>query len=260
MWLRISSSTDKKEILEIASRLRELGARVEIREWIDWDVDEIRAVKGKLSELKKKGIDLGEWEKRIEIIRELLKKNLSKEDFEYELMKRMFPDLSLEGNVEEIAEKLINAKTMMREVETFLAINGIKFGKNMELPEDPEVFIETWDESAKEIIKVSFYPVTEIYVDVMSVLGADFGKVSSADFEEVVLASVLEIIGEMVAEVEKWGARDLKSLAELSSGVIEGEDWNFVIDCSEIFENIIKSLEKSGIFRVSGNIVRLREK
>jgi hypothetical protein len=32
-----------------------------------------------------------------------------------------------------------------------------------------------------------------------------------------------------------------------------------VIDCSEIFENIIRSLEKAGIFRVSGNFVRLRE-
>lgn len=258
MWLRIASLEDREEAIKIASRLREIGARVEIRDWIDWEVDEIHAVRGRMSELKSRGLNLEEWEKRIEVIREILKKGIKREDFEEEFVKRMYPELENIEDLQEFADKLMNLRTAMREIETFLAINNIKIGESSDVPEDPELVLEVEEGKGRGMIKVSFYPVTDVYVDVLSVLGADFEK-TAAEFEDIVLASVLEIIGEIVSEVEEHGKMDLESLSKLSSGMIEGSEWDFVIDCSEIFENIIRSLEKAGIFRVSGNFVRLRE-
>ncbi|MCS7119462.1 MAG: hypothetical protein RMH75_02710 [Archaeoglobaceae archaeon] len=262
MWLKIASSSDKEEVLEIASRLRKIGARVEVKEWIEWDLDEIFAIRGRMSELKSRGIDLSEWEKRIEIIKDLLKEDISKEKFETEFIRRIFLDLRSDESVEnshDLFEKLTNKRLIMREIENFLTINKIKLGETSEIPDDPELIIETEEagENTREIIKVSFYPVTEIYVDVLSIMGVDFKKVS-VDFEEIVLAAILEIIGEILSEIEKKGLGDLDNLLEFSSGVIMSKSWDFVIDCSEIFENIIRSLEKSGILRVSGKKVKLR--
>jgi len=258
VWLRIASLEDKEEALKIASRLRGLGARVEIREWIDWEVHETYTVRGKMSELRNMGFYLGDWERRIEVIRELLREGVGSEEFEYEFLRKMYPEIESIKDFDRLAEKLMDARMAIKEVETFLAINKIKLGETLEIPEDPELILEVGEGEGRETIKVSFYPIFDVYVDVFSVIGADFER-SSAEFEEIVLASVLEIIGEIVEEVKKHGKADLESLSKLSSGVIRGSEWDFVIDCSEIFENIIRSLERAGIIRVFGNSVRMRD-
>lgn len=267
MWLKLLSSEDREEAFKVVSSLRNLGARVEVREWIDWDLSEIFAIKGRISELKSKGVDVSEWEKRIEIMRYLLKSGVKAEDFIIELFKRLHPEL--QGKLEavedqffsEMIDKLIEIKLLAKDVEIFMALNNLKIGESTEIPQDPIVMVETKEENSegKAIVKISYYPVIEVYVDVLSLIGADLRDIGE-NFEDLIIAGILEIVTEIISKVEKEEIVETQKLYDLSKGVVEGKSFDIAIDCSEAFSAILKSLEKSGVFRVVGSRVKMKGK
>lgn len=271
MWLKLFSSEDREEALKLASNLRNLGARVEVREWIDWDLAETFAIRGRISELKSKGVDVGEWEKRIEILRDMLKSGVKAEDFMMELVKRLYPDLQRkievskpgdEGKVfTDIIDRIIEIKFLVKDIEIFMSLNNLKFGEAKDVPEDPVVVIETVenDTRGRAIVKISYHPIVEVYVDVLSFLNVKLLEVGE-EFEELIIAGILEIVAEIVSKVQDEETVEIQELYELSRGVVESENFDFAIDCSEAFGTILKSLEKSGILRIMGNKVKMKGK
>jgi len=270
VWLKLLSSEDRGEAIKVASSLRKIGARVEVRECIDWDLTETFAIKGRMSELKSKGVSVDEWEKRIEILRDLLKSNVKAEDFPMELLKRLYPELhqkivdSKPGEEEkvfaELMDKIVEIKVLAKEIEVFMSLNNLSFGKEKEIPEDPIVVVETSedDERGRAIIKVSYYPITELYVDVLSLLDAKIDEID--EIEGLIVAGVLEIVTEIISKLQSEGSTEIQKLHELSRGIVESEIFDFAIDCSDAFEAILKSMEKSGILRITGNRVKMRER
>lgn len=261
MWLKLLSSEDRSEAVRLASTLRRIGARVELRECVDWEVAEIFAVKGKLSELKSKGFDVSEWEKRVEILREILRSNV--EDLETELFRRIYPELYRkitedEEALEELMDKIVEIKLLAKDVEFFMTLNNLKLGRDVEVPEDPIVFLKTEDDSGKAVLKVSYFPVFELYVDVLSLLDADLSEIE--DVEGLIIAGLLEIAVEILSRVQSEGNVEIQKLQELSCGVVESENFDFAIDCRDAFETILRSMEKRGILRIAGNRVKVREK
>jgi len=73
MWLRISTLPDREMAMDLASKLRNSGARVEIREVVEWDLEERYFLKGKLSELEEYE-EAQEWKNYSDIIRKILQR------------------------------------------------------------------------------------------------------------------------------------------------------------------------------------------
>ncbi|TDA29472.1 MAG: hypothetical protein DSO00_04115 [Archaeoglobi archaeon] len=270
MWLRLATSEDKEKLLEMAADLRRSGARIEIRELIEWEEDELFFISGKLSELRKISAseklrgEIEKWERRITVLRKILKKGevryeeflesfMKSEDPEvYESAKKlMAEDLDAEDLVS-FAENAIKIGILMDELQLFLDKNGIEVGEFVRgnLPDDPEVtvILEEPVEGARNLVVVDYFPLWELYVDVLSLLGEEV--------DDRVLGCILAVISNILLNVEK--VEDIEKLRELSSSIIDGENGEILINCEEIFETIVRSLEKAGIVRVSGKKIKIR--
>jgi hypothetical protein len=270
VWLRLATSEDKEKLLEMAADLRRSGARVEIRELIEWEEDELFFISGKLSELRKISAseklrgEIEKWERRITVLRKILKKGevryeeflesfMKSEDPEvYESAKKlMAEDLDAEDLVS-FAENAIKIGILMDELQLFLGKNGIEVGEFVRgnLPDDPEVtvILEEPVEGARNLVVVDYFPLWELYVDVLSLLGEEV--------DDRVLGCILAVISNILLNVEK--VEDIEKLRELSSSIIDGENGEILINCEEIFETIVRSLEKAGIVRVSGKKIKIR--
>lgn len=270
MWLRLATSEDKEKLLEMAADLRRSGARIEIRELIEWEEDELFFISGKLSELRKISAseklrgEIEKWERRITVLRKILEKGevryeeflesfMKSEDPEvYESAKKlMAEDLDAEDLVS-FAENAIKIGILMDELQLFLGKNGIEVGEFVRgnLPDDPEVtvILEEPVEGARNLVVVDYFPLWELYVDVLSLLGEEV--------DDRVLGCILAAISNILLNVEK--VEDIEKLRELSSSIIDGENGEILINCEEIFETIVRSLEKAGIVRVSGKKIKIR--
>jgi hypothetical protein len=270
VWLRLATSEDKEKLLEMAADLRRSGARIEIRELIEWEEDELFFISGKLSELRKISAseklrgEIEKWERRITVLRKILEKGevryeeflesfMKSEDPEvYESAKKlMAEDLDAEDLVS-FAENAIKIGILMDELQLFLGKNGIEVGEFVRgnLPDDPEVtvILEEPVEGARNLVVVDYFPLWELYVDVLSLLGEEV--------DDRVLGCILAVISNILLNVEK--VEDIEKLRELSSSIIDGENGEILINCEEIFETIVRSLEKAGIVRVSGKKIKIR--
>jgi len=269
MWLKLVASEDREKLIEIASQLRQLGAKVELREVVEWEKEERFVISGKLSELKKhKGKEVSEraleWERRIEILREILSKEelsyeefiekfLSREDSKrYDLFKKL-----LNGEFEDLAdqtEDILKVKLLLDELEQFLQQNRFEVDETVrgELPEDPEIsiFSDTPIEGGKKIVLIDYFPVFELVVDALSLLGKEV-DVEELKYQELIISNIL-------FNVEKID--DIDKLREFSKGIVEEGDEEILINCEEIFDQIVKSLEKFGLLRVSGKKIKPRKR
>lgn len=268
----MATSEEKDELLELATDLRRTGARVELRELVGWEESEHFVIRGKIRELKKHANagkwreEVEKWERRIGILGEILESGeISYDEFLdrfmkaedpkiYESAKRLMnKDLDF-GELASSAENLLRVKIVMDELEHFLAINGVKVGESVKgkLPEDPEVaiIVDEQIEGSKKLVLLDYFPVYELYVDVLSLLGEEV--------DHKALRSLLAVVSNIILSSEE--IEDLERLKELSSCVMsEGEEEVF-INCEEVFDLIVRSLEKVGIVRVSGKKIRFRKR
>ncbi|MEM1578531.1 MAG: hypothetical protein QXN34_04685 [Archaeoglobaceae archaeon] len=268
MWLRLAVG-DREEVIEMAGKLRRVGARIEIKDWIDWDLEEKFILRGRLSELKNKGIELREWERRIEIIKDIIKERKSYEEFKTEFLRKAYPELLIFAEraeteplaVIENAKSIIKLNTVLYELETFVKVNGLKTNGVVEgiLPEDPEIVIETLKEveGGKSVINLNFYPVTELYVDVMSLIDVDFDSFEGEHYEFILIA-LLEVISNILSATER--AENVDEIKHYCCGNLREEKWELLVDCKDVFDHILKSLEKAGLVRISGKKIKLRRK
>ncbi|AIG97227.1 hypothetical protein [Archaeoglobus fulgidus] len=272
MWLRVTTFPDKEMAMELTSKLRNSGARVEVREIVEWDFEERYFLRGNLSELEEYE-EAQDWKNYSEIIREILKGRMEVSEFEREFLKRASPenyekvvklkDESL-GDEEflDAMEAAFRVSLLMSSVYSFLKANGIEVGEDYiegELPEDPTIIIEL-DEEVEGCEKGYFLQLTpawDVNVDILSVLTKD---VELEGLDGVVIDAAARIVMNVIAGLEE--TNDIEKLKEYTSGIIEDADnldGELYVDAEEVYEAILKSLEKAGIVRVSGRKVKLRK-
>ncbi len=273
MWLKIGSYPEKESAAEIASKLSSSGARIEVKVYVDWELEEKCILRGKLSELKAYGYEeVEEWERYVEILRELLKKPMNVSEFErkflelakpdaYELAKK-FKDSSIsDEEFFDAAESAFQLSLLISAIYGFLRMNGVEVENVIagSLPEDPEVIIELEDErdGCQKLYMLTFIPVWDVYVDVLSLIGAEI----ELDGEEgAVLDAAARLVANITAKIRD--EQQLDRLRDYSGGLIEASssplDGDVIVDGGEIFDIIIKALEKAGIVRISGNRITLR--
>lgn len=271
MWLRVGSYPEKEMAMEMASKLRNAGARVEIKEYTDWDLEEKYVLRGKLSELEEYE-EVQEWKRYTEIIRDLLKEKIDVETFEKEFLKRAFPEeykMAEKIRDEEVSdeafldgvEAAFKLSFLMSSIYGFLRVNGIEVNDFVEgsLPDDPEIVIELDDEvvGSEKVYYLDFSPAWDVNVDILSVVR---NNVTVEGIEGVVVDALSRVLVNLIAGLEE--TNDIEELENYALGVIEeseGLDAEVYVDAEEIFDLMLKSLEKAGIIRISGKKVKLRK-
>ncbi len=274
MWLKIGSYPEMESAAEIASKLSDAGARIEIKVYADWDLEEKYILRGKLSEIKKYDYEeVKEWERYVEIIRSILTYPMPLDEFEkkfleeahpydYNLAKKVYDVEISEDEFFEAAESAFKLSILMSSIYGFLKVNGVRVDDYVSgtLPEDPEVVIELEEEveGSQKLYVLSFVPVWDVYVDVLSLIGT---KPKLDGEEGTVVDAAARILANVAVKAEE--VSDIDELREYCGGVIEAEstslDGDVIVDGEEIFDEIIKSLEKAGIVRVTGNKIRRRK-
>lgn len=273
MWLKVGSYPDRETAMEVASKFRNAGARVEIKDYIEWNLEEKYILRGKLSELEEHE-EVQEWKRYAEIIRELLKRKIKieTETFEKEFLKNAFPeDFKLAEKLRDNnasddeflkgVEAALKLSLLMSQVYKFMSANGIEIGDFVEgtLPEDPEIVIELDDEAAgcEKIHYLDFTPMWDVNVDVLSVIRKSV-KVDS--LEGSVVDTLSRVTVNLIAGIEETNS--LEELEDYTIGVIDKSEWfdaKIYVDAEDVFETILKALEKAGIIRISGKKVKLRK-
>lgn len=272
MWLRVSTFPDREMAMDLASKLRNSGARVEVREVVEWDFEERYFLKGKLSELEEYE-EAQDWKNYSEIIRQILKGKMEVSEFEKEFLRKASPknyekvvklqDKNLDDEeFLDAMEAAFRVSLLMSSVYSFLKANGIEVGEDYiegELPEDPTIIIEL-DEEVEGCEKgyfLQFTPAWDVNVDVLSVLTKD---IKANGLEGVVIDAAARIVMNIIAGIEE--TNDIEELKDYTSGVIEDAEnleGELYVDAEEVYDTILKGLEKAGIIRVSGRKVKLRK-
>ncbi len=276
MWLKIGSFADRDEAAEIVSELSDLGIRIELKPHIDWDLEEKYILRGKLSELEKYSYqEVREWKRYVEIVRSIVTETVSSEEFERKFLESADPETYSHArklqdtNITDeefflAAESAFKLSLLLTSIYGFLKLNGVEVGDYIRgsIPEDPELVIELDEEveGCEKIYVLSFVPVWDVYVDVVSLLTAERVDV---DYSEVaaVLDAAARLVGNIITKIPE--VRDLDELREYSSGVIDSSSSHLggevVVHGEEVFGELIRTLEKAGIVRVSGGRIWLRK-
>ncbi len=97
---------------------------------------------------------------------------------------------------------------------------------------------------------INYFPTWELTVDVLSLLGKEVNN-EELKYLELVISNILFNLDKV---------EDLDKLREFSKGIVEEEDEEILINCEEIFDLIVRSLEKNRIVRVMGKKIKIRER
>jgi len=151
---------------------------------------------------------------------------------------------------------------LMSSVYSFLKANGIYVGEDYiegELPEDPTVIIELEEEveGCEKGYFLQLTPAWDVNVDVLSILTKNI-RVDGID--GVVIDAAARIVMNIISGIEETS--DIEDLKNYASGVIEDAqnlEGELYVDAEEVYETILKGLEKAGIVRISGRKVKLRK-
>ncbi|WP_202320137.1 hypothetical protein [Archaeoglobus neptunius] len=270
MWLRVGSYPDRELAMEMASKLRNAGVRVEVKEYVEWDLTEKYLLKGKLGELEEYE-EAQEWKRYADIIRELIRNGMEVEAFEREFLKRAMPeefeivekarsDEITDDELVDAVDAMMKLSLLLSSVYGFLKANGIEVGEYIQgnLPEDPEIIIELddWAEGCEKVYYLDFVPSYEISVDVLSAIR---GGAEIHGMEGAVVDAASRVLMNLIAGIDE--TNDIEELKNYAVGVIEDSkefDADVYVDAEEVFEIMLRSLEKAGVIRISGKKVKFR--
>ena len=267
MWLKVGSYPERELAMEIASKLRNAGARVEIKEFVDWEIDEKYILHTRLDELEDH--DAREWKKYIEVLRDLVNKGMDVENFEREFLKKTHPaefelteklaqNSITDDEFIDAVEAALRLSFVMSSIYSFLKLNGVEVEDRVygELPENPEIVIEVDDEveGSKKVYYLEFVPTWDVSVDIMSVIQ---NEIEIEGMEGMAIDAASRVLLNLLIGVEETG--NVESLEDYAVGVLETEEGEVYVDAEDALETMLKSLEKSGIVRIAGKKIRLRK-
>ncbi len=267
MWLKVGSYPERETAMEVASKLRNAGARVEVKELVDWEIDEKYILHTHLNDLE--GDDADEWKKYTQVLRDLVREGMDVEAFEREFLKKAYPDefkltekLAQNDVTDEefidAVEAALKLSFVMSSVYSFLKLNGIEVGDRVygSLPENPEIILEFDEEveGSRKVYYLEFTSTWDVSVDVMSVIR---NEVKIEGIEGIAIDAASRVLLNILVGVEETG--NLEDLEEYAAGVLESDGDEVYVDAEDALETVLKSLEKSGVIRIAGKKVKIRK-
>ncbi|MDI9645474.1 MAG: hypothetical protein QFX40_02115 [Archaeoglobales archaeon] len=250
MWLKLGKYFDKDVAANMVAKLIDSNVKVEFRGAIEWEIEERKLKIVKLSELS--GEEAEKWRRYTNIIRELLRNSLKFDDFERSFLAQAMPEefekFKNSDDLSSIAEAVFKMSALINEIYYFLSINDVEIGEYItgNLAEDPEIAIEAEDGEIVDFI--SFYPVWEIYVDILSLTNSE---VNLDGEENLAINAMALLVSNILLNADNIEVDELKKTAiDFSSSM--------VVDGEEVFEEILKTLEKAGFVSVRGRKVLRR--
>jgi len=282
------------EAREVAKYLRDAGMKVDIRTFTDCWPDFYYYLEGHMTEMKDiiDNEEFEDHERYIAALRSVLSKGVTLENFGEMFQMELDPEVEekrqrirdiVEDNLpieadlteEELRiKKLDDFSTLMTDltkisngdsfVRRLLYCNNIRIGEDVgdrldnpivQILVDPEEVDENW--TIRETTIFTFAPQAEIYIDEFSATLVD--KLDE-EFEEVYNEEFLKI--EYMADI-------ISNLMDFSSGKTEMEEFSkkcafkikddgdiLAIDGRSAAQDIARSLEKNGVIKVKGDIIK----
>jgi len=294
---------DEIEAEEIAEYLRDAGIRVEVRQSLFAERDDLTFMEGAFSEVRDKLPDCETYDKYLETMKNVLAEDPSSErefrdrflsvldpdwDDKRDQLIEIFEDESpISDNEAEDLKKqpeedklrwlsvIFDVVKALGFAESILELNEIDFENcKKSLPEDPLVYIpldpegfdlEEGDFENSQIntaISIEFDKICDVYLDEMSSPLIDEVDDGFAEdyFDELLkikaLGSMIEELYEPPGSSRKISFDEFKDMCNIEIG--DGK-FTMRIDGTFVAEDLAKVLEKRGILRTKGNMVKWKK-
>lgn len=274
----------EEEAKTLAGHLKDAGMKVEMKGLVLFKSAYSSTLDGKLSEVEGKAEGIDRFKKYVATIKTLMEKDIESDKFTESFLSESIPGwkeklerLETAKKAEKAGESAIPEEeknellwtaaeciSAMNFVEDFLGINMIDIENPGTLADDPMVVIPVKAEDYNEDepllhmrMDVEMNKAVEIAVDEFSTtrydnLDDEFREDFSEEF--LIIRSMGILIGELVERAEK-GKMDIDDFADLC--YLEMGDKNtMTVDASLVAEEIARSLEKTGMLKVKGDIIK----
>ncbi len=251
MWLKIGSFNDINSTAEILSALERAGVKWDLKQCIDWEVEEKYILRGRLSDLKRYNYDeVKRWENYVNVIKDILNDGISREEFEEMFFDRI-------GVNDSIDRFLISV-----DIYNFLRMNGVSVGDKISgsLPDDPQVVIEVdyECEGAEKMYVLVLEMCWDVYVDCLSLINAKLNEIKDNEDLYCLLDSVARMLANIMVQLVEMKTCSIEDLRDYSIGTVECLNYKFVVDVEDVLDEILKCLERAGILKKYRNRISLR--
>ena len=251
MWLKIGSFRDLDAAAEILSALERAGIKWDLKQCIDWEVEEKYFLRGKLSELKRFHYkEIKDWERYIKVIKEILRDGIKREEFE----KNLFEKLGINDPIDRFL--------LVADVYNFLKMNGLKVNDVISgnLPDDPEIFVEVDEffEGAKRMYVLVLVKSWDIYVDCLSLIKAKLNELKDNEDLYCLLDAVARMFANLMVQLLEMKTCKVEDLKVYSIGAVECLNNKLVVDAEDVLDEILKGFEKAGIIKRYKDKITLR--
>jgi hypothetical protein len=279
---------DEEDSKAIVQHLKDAGFKVDARSFLTVLTNSQAFLEGRQSELKGLVKDMDVYERYLDVLRSTVSPGITHEEFKDRLFIALDPswkdvkalmekysDSSMEPS-EEDAEKIFDAYNKLVEmtdvsdfIEDVIILNDIDIDQPAkEKLKDPILRIEVDPEGydpdqklLKEWTHVGLNKVYEVYVDEFS---TPIFRDIDEEFQENYPDEYMQILGmglliEDLVEEPSVGKVDLESFAKRCTlDMSEDEEASITIDGSMVAEDIAKVLEKNGVVKIKGDVIKWR--
>jgi hypothetical protein len=274
------------EARDVADYLKDAGMKVDIKTFTDGQLEFFHYLEGRLSELKGDVKDLDKYEGYIQVLKDVLARGATAENFLEKFQLKLDPDVNekrkqvnevfedtlteeeLEIKRETIAQIMTDLAEIARAedfIEILLDRNGIQIGMDGgDRLDDPIVRIlvdpEGYDEDhrlAKTTTILTIEPRAEVYIDEFS---STLSKHINEEFrdkypEEYFKIIFLEKLISNLVETSS-GKMDMESFSEKCGFQIDDEGNILVVEGRKATEELARALEKNDIIKVKGKSIK----
>jgi hypothetical protein len=286
----------EEDAKSIVKHLKNAGMKVELKASIDSSIDTEYYLLGRLSELKGKADRIDEFERYFRIAQSLLERGVKLEEFEDQFLLEIDPSINekrgqltgliedleksgepdSEGDDEDGKEELLKSiGSLLREISTASNVlsfiddafqrNDIKLGESSPQIEDPLLRIPMSSEDSfsdselcRSTLSLNLEKIYGIYIDEFS---ATLENEIEDDFRESFPDEFLKIMAmgflmrDLVEESGR-GKMEIDDFAGRCQIQLENSGDNLNIDGRDVAEDLAKALEKNGVLKIKGNIIK----
>ncbi|NPV62107.1 MAG: hypothetical protein HPY61_05655 [Methanotrichaceae archaeon] len=277
----------------ISKHLKNAGMKVELKAFIDSSIETKYYLLGRLSELKGKTENIDEFERYFRVAQSLLDKGVKPEEFEEKFLLEIDPLMSekrslLTGQIEEFKKnheansddddeerpltdillrlkEILEASKIIDFVDDAFQRNDIKIEESSVQIEDPLLRIPVSsvgsipDSSlSRSTLSLNLEKTYGVYIDEFS---AALEEEIEDDFREAFPDECLKIMAmgflmkDMVEEPGR-GKTEIDDFAERCQMQFEKNGNQLDIDGRDVAEDLAKILEKNGVLKIKGNIIK----
>ncbi|MFB3766071.1 MAG: hypothetical protein ACE14P_12610 [Methanotrichaceae archaeon] len=277
---------DEDDARDIADYLKDAGLKVDIRTFIDSQIEVLHYLEGKMNEIKEKIDDekYSRYARYLDALRLVLAEGATAENFSEKLELVLDPQVNEKRKIfgkilectysdeereakscerSELMSDLLELSNAESFVYTVLERNNIQIGEFVgNRLDDPivRIFADVEDDEsslARTTTVFTLDPMAEVFVDEFTAI---FSEDIDEEFKEEYNDEYARIffMGKLISDLAEptSGKMNMESFAERCRFEMENNGDLLEIDASRAAEELARSLEKNGILKVKGDSIK----